>query len=43
MGTVYRRGRIWWIKYYINGRPIIGALPFDAFKQVIDEELARGR
>lgn len=28
---------------YINGRPIIGALPFDAFKQVIDEELAKGR
>lgn len=28
---------------YINGRPIIGALPFDTFKQVIDEELAKGR
>ena len=26
---------------YINGRPLIGAQPFDAFKQVIDEELAR--
>ena len=21
MGTVYRRGRIWWIKYYRNGKP----------------------
>ncbi len=21
MGTVYRRGRIWWIKYYWNGKP----------------------
>jgi protein-disulfide isomerase len=26
---------------YINGRPLLGAQPFDAFKQVIDEELAR--
>jgi len=26
---------------YINGRPLVGAMPFDAFKQVIDEELAR--
>jgi protein-disulfide isomerase len=26
---------------YINGRPLIGAQPFDAFKAVIDEELAR--
>lgn len=21
MGTVYQRGRIWWIKYYRNGTP----------------------
>ncbi len=21
MGTVYRRGSIWWIKYYRNGKP----------------------
>jgi integrase len=21
MGTIYRRGRIWWIKYYRNGKP----------------------
>lgn len=26
---------------YINGRPLIGAQPFEQFKQVIDEELAR--
>lgn len=26
---------------YINGRPLIGAQPFDVFKGVIDEELAR--
>lgn len=26
---------------YINGRVLIGAQPFEAFKQVIDEELAR--
>jgi protein-disulfide isomerase len=26
---------------YINGRVVIGAVPFEAFKQVIDEELAR--
>lgn len=22
MGTIYRRGDIWWVKYYIDGRPI---------------------
>lgn len=26
---------------YINGRPLIGAQPFEAFKQAIDEELAK--
>jgi protein-disulfide isomerase len=26
---------------YVNGRPLIGAVPFEAFKQVIDEELSR--
>ncbi len=26
---------------YINGRVLIGAQPFDAFKQIIDEELAK--
>jgi protein-disulfide isomerase len=26
---------------YINGRALVGAQPFEAFKQVIDEELAR--
>jgi protein-disulfide isomerase len=26
---------------YINGRPLIGAQPFEAFKAVIDEELSR--
>jgi len=26
---------------YINGRALIGAQPFEAFKQIIDEELAR--
>jgi protein-disulfide isomerase len=26
---------------YINGRPLIGAQPYEQFKQVIDEELAR--
>lgn len=26
---------------YINGRPLIGAQPYEVFKQVIDEELAR--
>ena len=28
---------------YINGRPLIGAQPFEAFKQAIDEELAKKR
>ena len=26
---------------YVNGRPLIGAVPFETFRQVIDEELAR--
>ncbi|HEX6163712.1 MAG TPA: DsbA family protein [Vicinamibacterales bacterium] len=26
---------------YVNGRPVIGAMPFENFKQIIDEELAR--
>lgn len=26
---------------YVNGRPVVGAQPFDYFKAVIDEELAR--
>ena len=29
--------------FFINGRLISGAQPFDAFKKIIDEELARGR
>jgi protein-disulfide isomerase len=28
---------------YINGRPLIGAQPFEAFKQAIDEELAKNK
>jgi protein-disulfide isomerase len=27
--------------FFINGRPLDGAQPFSAFKQIIDEELAR--
>jgi len=27
--------------FFINGRPLYGAMPFEAFKQIIDEELAR--
>jgi protein-disulfide isomerase len=27
--------------FFVNGRAIDGAQPFDAFKRVIDEELAR--
>jgi protein-disulfide isomerase len=26
---------------YVNGRALVGAQPFEAFKQIIDEELAR--
>jgi protein-disulfide isomerase len=26
---------------YVNGRPVIGAVPFETFKQIIDEELAK--
>ena len=26
---------------YVNGRPLIGAQPFENFKPIIDEELAR--
>ena len=29
--------------FFINGRLISGAQPFEAFKKIIDEELARGR
>ncbi len=28
---------------YINGRPLVGAQPFEQFKLIIDEELARGK
>lgn len=28
---------------YVNGRPVVGAQPFEFFKTVIDEELARAR
>ena len=27
--------------FFVNGRPLVGAQPFEAFQQVIDEELAR--
>jgi protein-disulfide isomerase len=27
--------------FFVNGRPIVGAQPFEAFEQVIDDELAR--
>ena len=29
--------------FYVNGRPVVGAQPFEYFKTVIDEELARIR
>ncbi len=29
--------------FFINGRPLAGALPFEAFKEKIDEELARAK
>ena len=29
--------------FYINGRMLSGAQPFEAFKRIIDEELARNR
>ena len=27
--------------FYVNGRVLMGAQPFEAFKQIIDEELGR--
>jgi protein-disulfide isomerase len=27
--------------FFVNGRPLVGAQPFEAFAQVIDDELAR--
>ncbi len=29
--------------FFVNGRPIRGAMPFDAFKKIIDEELATAK
>ena len=29
--------------FFINGRPLVGAQPFDAFKTVIDEEITRAQ
>ena len=29
--------------FFINGRPLVGALPFEEFKRVIDEELKKSR
>jgi protein-disulfide isomerase len=29
--------------FFINGRKVIGALPFEYFKKIIDEELAAKR
>jgi protein-disulfide isomerase len=26
---------------YVNGRSVLGAMPFENFKQIIDEELAK--
>jgi predicted DsbA family dithiol-disulfide isomerase len=28
---------------YVNGRPVIGAQPYEYFVQVIEEELARSK
>ncbi len=27
--------------FFVNGRPLVGALPFEAFQQVIEDELVR--
>jgi protein-disulfide isomerase len=27
--------------FFVNGRPLVGAQPFDAFAQVVDDELQR--
>jgi protein-disulfide isomerase len=27
--------------FFVNGRPLVGAQPFEAFQQVIDDELQR--
>jgi protein-disulfide isomerase len=27
--------------FFVNGRPLVGAQPFDAFAQIIDDELER--
>ncbi|MDP2655428.1 MAG: thioredoxin domain-containing protein [bacterium] len=36
-----REGTIAVPTFFINGRPIIGAQPFDEFKRIIEEELAK--
>ena len=33
MGMLYRRGSVWWVKYYVNGRPIRESTGTDKEKQ----------
>jgi integrase len=53
MGTLYRRGHVWWAKYYVNGRPVrestgvagdTGAAPTEArrFLKVREGKAANG-
>jgi integrase len=53
MGTLYRRGQVWWAKYYVNGRPVRestgviggdGAIPTEAkrFLKVREGKAANG-
>jgi len=49
MGSLYRRGNIWWIKYYRNGRPIRESTGTDKqteakrFLKLREGDVAQGR
>jgi integrase len=36
MGQLYQRGRIWWVKYYVNGRPVRESTGFGKEKAARD-------
>ena len=37
MASIYKRGKTWWVKYYVNGKPVAKSL------QTSSERVARDR